>query len=101
MAKRRVRIGLIGYKFMGKAHSNAYRQAPRFFDMEWEPELAVICGRDERALKAAADKFGWQECETDWRRVIERQDIDLIDVSTPGDLHAPIAIAAANAGKTV
>lgn len=101
MSKRKVRIGLIGYKFMGKAHSNAYRQAARFFDMEWEPEMAVLCGRDEDAAQAAADKFGWQECETDWRRVVERDDIDLIDVSTPGNLHAPIAIAAAEAGKMV
>ncbi|MCH8273407.1 MAG: Gfo/Idh/MocA family oxidoreductase, partial [Armatimonadetes bacterium] len=101
MAKRKVRIGLIGYQFMGKAHSNAYRQAPRFFDMEWTPELKVICGRHEGPLKEAAEKFGWQETETDWRRVIEREDVDLIDVSTPGHLHAPISIAAAEAGKIV
>lgn len=101
MARRKIRIGLIGYKFMGKAHSNAYRQASRFFDMDWEPEMAVLCGRDAAGVKAAADKFGWQETETDWRRVVERSDIDLIDVSTPGDLHAPICVAAAESGKIV
>ncbi|KAA0228966.1 Gfo/Idh/MocA family oxidoreductase [Fimbriimonadia bacterium ATM] len=101
MAKRKVRIGLVGYQFMGKAHSNAYRQAPRFFDLDWEPELAVICGRSEGPLRAAAEKFGWAEVETDWRRLVEREDVDLIDVSTPGHMHAPIAIAAAQNGKAV
>lgn len=101
MPKRKIRIGLVGYQFMGKAHSNAYRQAPRFFELEWEPELAVICGRNEAALKKAAQKFGWQEIETDWRKLVERKDIDLIDVSTPGHLHAPISIAAAENGKIV
>src|SRR6185503_11988549 len=101
MAKRKVSIGLIGYQFMGKAHSNAYRQAPRFFDMEWEPVLKCLCGRNEGALRSAADKYGFEEIETDWRRLIERPDIDLIDVSTPGHLHAEISIAAAEAGKMV
>jgi predicted dehydrogenase len=101
MAKRKVRVGLIGYQFMGKAHSNAYRQAPRFFDMEWEPELAVICGRSEAPLRAAAEKFGWQETSASWEDVVSRKDIDLIDVSTPGHLHAPISIAAAENGKMV
>ncbi|MCW5945532.1 MAG: Gfo/Idh/MocA family oxidoreductase [Fimbriimonadales bacterium] len=101
MSKRKIRIGMVGYQFMGKAHSNAYRQAPRFFDMDWEPELAVLCGRTEGSLRAAAEKFGWQETETDWRRLVERKDIDLIDVSAPGNLHAPISIAAAENGKMV
>jgi len=92
---------MVGYQFMGKAHSNAYRQAPRFFDMEWEPELAVICGRKEGPLKAAAEKYGWQETETDWRRLVEREDIDLIDVAAPGNLHAPVSVAAAETGKIV
>jgi predicted dehydrogenase len=101
MSKRTINVGLVGYQFMGKAHSNAFRQAPRFFDMEWEPALKCICGRNEAPLKAAADKFGWQETETDWRKLIERSDIDLIDVSAPGNMHHPIAIAAAKAGKMV
>ncbi|HWP30943.1 MAG TPA: Gfo/Idh/MocA family oxidoreductase [Fimbriimonadales bacterium] len=101
MPKRKVRIGMVGYQFMGKAHSNAYRQVARFFDMDWEPEMAVICGRTEAPLKAAAEKYGWQETETDWRRLVERKDIDLIDVSAPGNLHAPISIAAAEAGKII
>lgn len=92
MSKRKIRIGLVGYQFMGKAHSNAYRQAPRFFELDWEPELAVICGRNETALKQAAQKFGWQAIETDWRKLVERKDLDLIDVSTPGHLHAPISL---------
>lgn len=101
MSIRKIRIGLVGYQFMGKAHSNAYRQAPRFFEMDWEPELAVICGRTEGPLRAAAEKFGWQETETDWRRLVERKDIDLVDISAPGKLHAPISIAAAENGKIV
>jgi predicted dehydrogenase len=100
MAKRKVNIGLVGYQFMGKAHSNAYRQVPHFFDLDWEPVLKALCGRTEGPLKAAK-QYGWETIETNWQRLVERQDIDLIDVSTPGHLHAPISIAAANAGKIV
>lgn len=101
MPEKFIRIGLIGYQFMGKAHSNAYRQAPRFFELDTKPVLKVICGRNEHAVKAAREKYGWEEYETDWRKVVERKDIDFIDVSTPGHLHAPISITAAQAGKTV
>jgi predicted dehydrogenase len=100
-AKRKVRVGLVGYKFMGKAHSHAYWDVARFFDLQAEPEMAVLCGRDEAAARAAAAQYGWREVETDWRRLVARPDIDLIDVSTPNNLHAEVAIAAAEHGKHV
>src|SRR6266567_7947732 len=96
-----INIGLLGYKFMGKAHSNAYRQVSRFFPGKFTPRLKVICGRDRAGAEAAARQFGWDEVETDWRKVVERQDIDVIDVSTPGDVHHPQVMAAAAAGKHV
>lgn len=102
MSKRKINVALIGYQFMGKAHSNAYRQVARFFDdLEVEPVLKVICGRNEDNVRKAAQKYGWEEYDTSWERVVERKDIDLVDVSVPGNMHAPIAIAAANAGKMV
>jgi predicted dehydrogenase len=102
MNKRKLNVALIGYQFMGKAHSNAYRQVARFFDdLEVEPVLKVICGRNEENVRKAAQKYGWEEYDTSWERVVERKDIDLVDVSVPGNMHAPIAIAAANAGKMV
>ncbi|CAH1200184.1 Myo-inositol 2-dehydrogenase [Paenibacillus allorhizoplanae] len=99
--KRKVRIGMIGYKFMGKAHSHAYRDLPFYFDTDIDPVLQTIVGRDEASVKRAADKFGWLSYETDWRRLIERNDIDVIDIGTPNHLHADIAIAAAQAGKHI
>ena len=102
MSKRQLNVALIGYQFMGKAHSNAYRQVARFFDdLPVEPVLKVICGRNEENVRKAAQKYGWEEYDTSWERVVERKDIDLVDVSVPGNMHAPIAIAAANAGKMV
>ncbi len=96
-----IKAGLIGYKFMGRAHSNAYRQVAAFYDLPLRPEMTVICGRDEAGVSAAAAQLGWNEYSTDWRQVVERQDIGLIDVSTPGGSHAEIAIAAAESGKHV
>ncbi|MBC7725355.1 MAG: Gfo/Idh/MocA family oxidoreductase [Burkholderiaceae bacterium] len=96
-----LRIGQIGYAFMGAAHSHAWRTAHRFFDLDRTPELAVLVGRTESKTIAAAARFGWAEAETDWRRLIERDDIDVIDICTPGDSHAQIAIAALEAGKHV
>ncbi len=101
MAKKKLNVGLIGYQFMGKAHSNAYRQAGHFFDLPAEIGMHTICGRTEGPLKAAADQFGWANTETDWRKVVENPEIDIIDVSTPGNSHAEISIAAAKAGKAV
>src|SRR5688572_5936065 len=96
-----INVALIGYAFMGRAHSNAYRQVGRFFSPRLSPRMKVLCGRDARAVAKAARVLGWEETATDWRAVVERDDIDLVDVSTPGDSHAEIAIAAARAGKAV
>ncbi len=98
---RSVRVGMIGYQFMGRAHSHAYHDVARFFPLDVEPEKAVICGRDRAGVEAARERLGWQESETDWRRVVERDDVDLIDVCTPNNRHAEIAIAAAEHGKHV
>ncbi|MFD7767842.1 Gfo/Idh/MocA family protein [Streptomyces sp. NPDC059787] len=96
-----LRIGMVGYAFMGAAHSQGWRTAPRVFDLPLSPELAVICGRDADAVRAAADRHGWAETETDWRALVERDDVDLVDICTPGDSHAEIALAALAAGKHV
>src|SRR3954469_10415094 len=99
--KPSLRGGLVGYAFMGAAHSQAFRTAPHFFDLPLQPELTVLVGRDEARLTAAAARLGWQDTETDSRRVLERDDVQLVDVCTPGDTHAEIAIAALEAGKHV
>ena len=98
---RTLGVGLIGYAFMGAAHSQAWRTAPHFFDLPLRPELTVLAGRNQAAVTEAAAKLGWSSTETDWRRVLERDDVDLVDVCTPGDTHAEIAIAALEAGKHV
>lgn len=98
---KKLNVAMIGYKFMGRAHSNAWRQVSRFFDTEYTPVLKVLCGRREHEVKRAADKLGWEEYSTDWQEVIVRKDIDVVDICTPGDTHAPIAIAAARANKIV
>ncbi|MFD8253837.1 Gfo/Idh/MocA family protein [Streptomyces werraensis] len=96
-----LRIGMVGYAFMGAAHSQGWRTVGRVFDLPLRPEMAVICGRDADAVRAAADRHGWAEAETDWRALVERDDIDLVDICTPGDSHAEIALAALAAGKHV
>lgn len=96
-----LRVGMVGYAFMGTAHSHAWRTAPRFFDLPLRPELTAIAGRNEEGVRAAATKMGWASVETDWRALIERDDIDLIDICTPGNTHTEIAIAALEAGKHV
>jgi predicted dehydrogenase len=98
---RTLGVGLIGYAFMGAAHSQAWRTAPHFFDLPLRPELTVLAGRDAARVADAADKLGWSSTETDWHRVIGRDDVDLVDVCTPGNTHAEIAIAALEAGKHV
>jgi predicted dehydrogenase len=100
MAKT-LRVGMIGYNFMGKAHSNAWRQANRFFDLPAQIELHTICGRNKEAVAKAAGKLGWAKVATDWRAVVLDPNIDIIDITTPNDTHAEIAIAAAEAGKAV
>lgn len=92
---------MIGYRFMGKAHSNAWRQAPHFFPLKADLEMSTICGRDPAALEAARSQLGWKKASTDWREVIASPDIDIVDINTPNDSHAEIAIAAAQAGKHI
>jgi predicted dehydrogenase len=94
-------VGMVGYAFMGAAHSQAWRTAPRFFDLPLTPTMQVICGRDAARTAEAAERLGWTETETDWRHLVERPDVDLVDICTPGDTHAEIAIAALVAGKHV
>ncbi|MCU1516825.1 MAG: putative dehydrogenase [Pseudarthrobacter sp.] len=96
-----LRVAMIGHGFMGAAHSQGWRTAPRVFDLPAEPEMAVVVGRNNDAVAAAATKWGWAESATDWREVITRDDIDVVDIVTPGDSHAEIAIAALEAGKHV
>ena len=96
-----LRIAMIGHGFMGAAHSQGWRVAPRFFDLAARPEMTVVVGRNADAVAASADKWGWAESATDWREVIDRDDIDVVDIVTPGDSHAEIAIAALSAGKHV
>ncbi|WP_078544682.1 Gfo/Idh/MocA family protein [Litchfieldia alkalitelluris] len=99
--KKQIRVGMIGYKFMGKAHSLAYRNLPFYFDTDAIPITQAISGRNEENVKQAAEKMGWASYETDWRRLIERDDIDLIDIVAPNDSHAEMVIAAAEAGKHI
>ncbi|WP_176946584.1 Gfo/Idh/MocA family protein [Lentzea fradiae] len=92
---------MIGHAFMGAAHSQAWRVAPRFFDLPLRPVMSVLAGRDAGRAAAAADRLGWAEAVTDWRSVLERDDVHVVDICTPGDTHAEIAIAALDAGKHV
>jgi len=92
---------MVGHAFMGAAHSQAWRTAPRFFDLPLGVAMRVVCGRDAARTEQAAERLGWEEAETDWRRLLERDDVDLVDICTPGDSHAEIAIAALRAGKHV
>ncbi|MGA2029999.1 MAG: Gfo/Idh/MocA family oxidoreductase [Verrucomicrobiota bacterium] len=98
---RTFRVGLIGHRFMGKAHSNAWRQAPRFFNLKANIERHTICGRNTVGVQSARAQFGWQYAATDWREVVESPLIDIVDISVPNHLHAEIAIAAAKNGKHI
>jgi predicted dehydrogenase len=101
MSKKKLNIGMVGYGFMGRAHSNAFKQVPNFFQLQHEPVLKAACARDVGKLKAFADQWGYQSTETDWRKLIERKDIDVIDIAASNDMHLEIAVAAAQAGKMV
>jgi predicted dehydrogenase len=101
MAKQRLNIGLVGYGFMGRTHSNAYLQAPRYFELPYEPVLKAICARNSQRAQTFAATWGYESIESDWRTLVERKDIDLIDIASPNDTHAEIALAAARAGKMV
>src|SRR6187551_1428323 len=92
---KKLRVGLIGYGFMGRTHSNAYRKVNNFFDVPYEPVLQTVCARNETRAREFAAKWGYASAETDWRKVVESPDIDLIDIASPNDTHAEIAIAAA------
>jgi predicted dehydrogenase len=94
-------IGMIGYGFMGRAHSNAYRQVSQFFDLAYRPVLKAACARSSDKVKPFADKWGYESIETDWRKLLQRKDINAIDICTPNNTHAEIALAAAAAGKMI
>lgn len=96
-----IRVAMIGHGFMGVAHSQAWRVAPRFFDLPARPVMSVLVGRDAGSASAAAQRLGWESSSDDWREVVARPDIDLVDICSPGDSHAEIAIAALRAGKHV
>src|SRR3982750_3990226 len=99
--KKTLNIGLVGCGFMGRTHSNAFLQAPRFFDVPYEPVLKAVCARNADRARSFASNWGYQSIETDWRALVDRADIDLVDIASPNDTHAEIAVAAARAGKMV
>jgi predicted dehydrogenase len=100
---KELRVALIGTKFMGKAHSNAFSRITQFFDPKSKPVMAVVCGRDEGGARARdlADRFGWRETSTDWKETVNRADIDVVDICAPGNLHMPMVLEAAKAGKKI
>jgi predicted dehydrogenase len=100
-SRRDLSVGMVGYAFMGAAHSHAWRTAPRFFDLPLRPRMRAVAGRDAQGVTAAAERLGWESTETSWQALVERDDIDLVDVCTPGHTHAEIVIAALEAGKHV
>jgi myo-inositol 2-dehydrogenase/D-chiro-inositol 1-dehydrogenase len=101
MPKQKLNVGLVGYGFMGRTHSNAYRQAPVFFDLPYSIGLKAVCARNPARAQTFADNWGYESIESDWRKLIDRKDIDIVDIASPNDTHAEIAIAAAAAGKMV
>lgn len=101
LARPALGIGMVGYAFMGRVHSQAWRSAPAFFDLPVRPVMAALCGRSAEGTARAAEQMGWAAVETDWREQIAREDVDVVDICTPGDSHARIAIAALEAGKHV
>jgi predicted dehydrogenase len=98
---KKLNVGLIGYGFMGRAHANAFRKVSNFFELEYQPVLKAVCARDSGKVKAFASNWGFESVETDWRKLIEREDIDVVDIACPNDMHKEIAIAAAKAGKMI
>src|SRR2546421_1174774 len=96
---KQLNIGVVGYGFMGRTHSNAFRTVGKFFDLPYQPVLKTVCARNAERAKAFADRWGYESVTTDWRKLVESPDIDLVDIASPNDTHAEIAIAAARAGK--
>jgi predicted dehydrogenase len=99
--KKPINIALVGYGFMGRTHSNAFLQTPRFFDAAYQPVLKAVVARNRDRVQAFADHWGYESFETDWRAIVDRKDVDLVDIASPNDTHAEIAVAAARAGKMV
>jgi predicted dehydrogenase len=99
--KKKLNIGLIGYGFMGRTHSNAFLQTPRYFDVPFEPVLKAVCARNAERVRSFAANWGYESIETDWRALVDRKDVDLIDIASPNDTHADVATTAARAGKMV
>jgi myo-inositol 2-dehydrogenase/D-chiro-inositol 1-dehydrogenase len=100
-ARQKIRVGLVGYGFMGRTHANAFAKVNQFFDLKHQPVLAAVCARDPDKVKAFAAQWGFESAESDWQRLVARKDIDLIDIASPNDTHREIAVAAAKAGKMV
>src|ERR671934_1556606 len=98
---KKLNIGMVGYGFMGRTHSNAFRKAGNFFDLPYQPVLKTICARNADRARAFAARWGYESVVTDWRKLVESKDVDLIDIASPNDTHAAIAVAAAEAGKMV
>ncbi len=98
---KQLNVGIIGCGFMGRTHSNAYCRVSNFFDLEYKPVLKAICDRNEEKAKEFASQWGFESIETDWKKLLERDDIDIVDICTPNNLHAEMAIAAAKAGKMI
>ena len=96
-----INIGMIGYSFMGKAHSFGYRNVGMFYDLKANPVMKAVCGRKEDGVKTAAERYGWEGYETDWQKLVQRDDIDVVDICTPGYLHTEMALGAAEAGKDI
>ena len=101
MPSSTINVCLIGYKFMGKAHSQAWSTVSRFFELDAQPVMKVVCGRDSGAVNKFAGRWGWQEASDDWKSAVSRSDVDLVDISAPGNVHCEISVAAAQAGKHV
>ncbi|HRN57413.1 MAG TPA: Gfo/Idh/MocA family oxidoreductase, partial [Agriterribacter sp.] len=100
--KKQLRIGLIGTGFMGRTHSNGYNRVDNFFpELQYTPLLKAVCSRNKEKVQAFAGQWGYESIETDWKALIARNDIDAVDICTPNDMHAEIAIAAAKAGKMI
>src|SRR5580700_994664 len=99
--KKKLNVGMVGYGFMGRTHSNAFLKAGKFFDLPYEPVLKTVCARNAERAKAFAENWGYESVETDWRRMVESAEIDLVDIASPNDTHLEIALEAARAGKIV